>query len=66
LVLVNNSLCFVIKHQIQKNIFLKSEKKPQILKEDKMALENFYLEDMKNLQKLLQRKLPRNWIEDIP
>jgi len=51
--------------KIQKNIFLKSEKKPQILKEDKMALEHFYLKDIKNLQKLLQRKLPRNWTKDI-
>jgi len=47
--------------KIRKNILLKAEKKPTILEDDRKALESFFREDVKKLEKLLQRKLPWRW-----
>jgi len=49
---------------IRKNILLNVEKKPTILEEDRKALESFFLEDVKELEKFLQRKLPWSWVDN--
>jgi len=49
---------------IRKNILLNVEKKPTMLEEDRKALESFFREDVKELEKFLQRKLPWSWVDN--
>ena len=46
---------------LYKKIRNKDNKKPQMNSEDKIFLKNFYLDDYKKLEKLLNRKLPWNF-----
>jgi len=53
-----------LKWKLKEEIILKKENKPQLTKEHRIILENYYREDAKNLQNLLKRKLPWKWIEE--
>ena len=50
--------------KLRDKIVLKKQSKPKISKEVRHTLENFYVEDVKKLEKLLIRKLPWSWIND--
>ena len=45
-----------------RKLLLKKEKKPKISSEDRYALENFYRDDVKRLEKILKCKMPWNWV----
>ena len=43
---------------MREKVLLKKEEKPKLSNEDRAILEDFYRDDMKDLQNLLNRKLP--------
>jgi len=47
-----------LKWKLKEKLILKKEEKPELEKEDRYALESFYLNDVKELQSLLKRKIP--------
>ena len=51
--------------KIKENIIYKKEKKPKIPDEDRLILQNFYRDDARDLQALLNRKLPWDWVDKI-
>jgi len=53
-----------LKWKLKENILLKKEAKPELSKDDKLLLENFYRNDMKDLETLLKTKLPWEWINN--
>jgi len=52
-----------IRLKFRKNILLKDVKKPKLPEEERLALENFYLNDVRELELLLKRKLPWDWLK---
>jgi len=50
-----------IRWRLKQDILLKREKKPILVKEDRLILEDFYREDVKKLQILLNREFPWGW-----
>jgi len=50
-----------LKWKLKEKLILKQEKKPELEKVDRLTLESFYLNDVKELQSLLKRKLPWHW-----
>jgi len=52
-----------LKWKLKDAILVKNEKKPDLEKEDRLILENYYFDDVKKLQNLLKRRLPWGWIE---
>ncbi len=52
--------------KLRDEVVLKKQNKPKLSKEEMICLENYYREDVKKLQKLLERKLPWNWINNPP
>jgi len=52
--------------KLRDEVVLKKQNKPKLSKEEMISLENYYREDVKKLQKLLERKLPWDWINNPP
>jgi len=53
-----------LRWKIKQNLLIKRDKKPLLLDKDRLVLEKFFREDVKNLQILLKRKIPWEWIEN--
>jgi len=51
------------KSTLKEAVVFKKGEKPDIPKETRLILENYYRNDMKKLQNLLKRKFPWDWIE---
>ena len=54
---VPNSLRWKIK-----NMLIKNGNKPNMTEPEQISLESYYLNDAKNLQLLLKKKLPWKWV----
>jgi len=50
--------------KLRDEILLKKSNKPKLSKEERAFLENYFLDDIIKLQKLLNRKFPWNWIKN--
>jgi len=50
------------RRRLKQAITKKPKEKPIMTEMDRLSLESFYYQDVKNLQQLLQRTLPWNWI----
>jgi len=57
-ILPQSSALIVVKQVLGKKIT-----KPKMSKKDRDFLENLYSDDVKNLQKILKRKIPWKWIK---
>lgn len=55
-----------IRLKFRSNVLLKNIQKPELPEADRFALENFYLNDAKELELLLKRKLPWDWLKKYP
>jgi len=51
-----------IRRRLKDTITEKPKEKPIMTEMDRLSLESFYYQDVKNLQQLLRRTLPWNWI----
>lgn len=55
-----------LRWELREKLLLKKEEKPKLPNEDREILEDFYIKDLQDLQRLLKRKLPWPWIIDNP
>jgi len=61
--LSNKILPGTLKMKIKSELLLKKAEKPQLSKNDRASLENFFQDDAKQLQIILNKKLPWEWIK---
>lgn len=55
-----------LRWRFKQGVLLKETKKPEISEDNRLGLENYYRNNMKNLELLLKLKLPWNWVHKIP
>ena len=60
--IIPQSLRWWLRHKL----LLKKAEKPKLQNKDREILEDFYMKDVQDLQKLLKRKLPWPWIIGNP
>jgi len=54
-----------LRWKLRQKVLLKKESKPKLSDEDRVMLENFYKNDVKNLKNLLKIEFPWDWINKI-